>query len=90
MTFANSLFLYKLNMVYNHRMNIGSIKLHVKLFISWLMFTLNLTLSAEENLHLTIASSHYTNLPWVGTMHTLVVPDSHRKLREMGSDYRII
>ncbi|HEX6998265.1 MAG TPA: C4-dicarboxylate TRAP transporter substrate-binding protein [Gammaproteobacteria bacterium] len=38
---------------------------------------------------LTIASSHSTGLPWVGVMHTLVVPESNRRLAAMGSPYRI-
>jgi TRAP-type C4-dicarboxylate transport system substrate-binding protein len=38
---------------------------------------------------LTIASSHTTGLPWVGVMHTLVVPESNARLEAMGSEHRI-
>lgn len=44
---------------------------------------------ATEPIRLTIASSHTTGLPWVGMMHTLVVPSSNRRLEENGSRYRI-
>lgn len=42
-----------------------------------------------ETIKLTIASSHTTALPWVGVMHTVVVPESNRRLEAMGSKYRI-
>lgn len=42
-----------------------------------------------ETIRLTIASSHTTGLPWVGVMHTLVVPESNRRLEAMGSPNRI-
>lgn len=42
-----------------------------------------------ETLRLTIASSHATTLPWVGVMHSHVVPESNRRLEAMGSTYRI-
>jgi C4-dicarboxylate-binding protein DctP len=45
--------------------------------------------AAAEALPLTIASSHTTGLPWVGVMHTLVVPESNERLEAAGSDYRI-
>jgi TRAP-type C4-dicarboxylate transport system substrate-binding protein len=45
--------------------------------------------SGNETVRLTIASSHTTGLPWVGVMHTLVVPESNRRLEAMGSPYRI-
>ncbi len=38
---------------------------------------------------LTIASSHSTSLPWVGTMHTLVAPELNRRLAAMGSPYQV-
>ena len=38
---------------------------------------------------LTIASSHSTGLAWVGVMHTLVVPETNRRLQAMGSPYHI-
>ena len=38
---------------------------------------------------LTIASSHSTGLAWVGVLHTVVVPESNRRLEAMGSPYRI-
>jgi TRAP-type C4-dicarboxylate transport system substrate-binding protein len=42
-----------------------------------------------ETIRLTIASSHTTGLPWVGVMHTLVVPESNRRLEALGSPHRI-
>jgi len=44
---------------------------------------------APEELHLTIASSHTTGLPWVGVMSSLVVPESNARLEARGSPYRI-
>ena len=44
---------------------------------------------AAEEIHLTIASSHTTGLPWVGVMSSLVVPESNARLEAMGSPYRI-
>jgi len=40
-------------------------------------------------IRLTIASSHVTALPWVGVMHSLVVPESNRRLEAMGSPHHI-
>jgi len=42
-----------------------------------------------EEVRLTVASSHTTGLPWVGVMHTLVVPESNARLEAMGSPHRI-
>ena len=42
-----------------------------------------------ETIKLTVASSHTTALPWVGVMHTLVVPESNRRLAAMGSPHQI-
>jgi TRAP-type C4-dicarboxylate transport system substrate-binding protein len=42
-----------------------------------------------ETVRLTIASSHTTGLPWVGVMHSLVVPESNKRLEAMGSENRI-
>ncbi len=42
-----------------------------------------------DTIRLTIASSHSTSLAWVGTMHTLVVPELNRRLSERGSRYHI-
>jgi len=42
-----------------------------------------------ETVRLTVASSHTTGLPWVGVMHTLVVPESNARLEAMGSPHRI-
>jgi TRAP-type C4-dicarboxylate transport system substrate-binding protein len=42
-----------------------------------------------ETIRMTIASSHTTGLPWVGVMHTLVVPESNRRLEAIGSPNRI-
>lgn len=44
---------------------------------------------AEETIHLTIASSHTTGLPWVGVMASHVVPEANERLEAMGSEYRI-
>ncbi len=44
---------------------------------------------AAETIHLTIASSHTTGLPWVGVMASHVVPEANERLEAMGSDYRI-
>lgn len=44
---------------------------------------------AVEPLRLTIASSHSTNLPWVGVMHTLVVPETNRRLQAVNSHHRV-
>jgi len=50
-----------------------------------------LTAAAQgETVRLTIASSHTTGLAWVGVMHTLVVPESNKRLESMGSPYRIL
>lgn len=48
-------------------------------------------LAADETrtIHLTVASSHTTGLPWVGVMHSLVVPESNERLEQIGSPYRI-
>jgi TRAP-type C4-dicarboxylate transport system substrate-binding protein len=43
----------------------------------------------EHTIHLTIASSHSTGIAWVGVMHTVVVPESNRRLEALGSPYRI-
>jgi TRAP-type C4-dicarboxylate transport system substrate-binding protein len=45
--------------------------------------------AGAETVKLTIASSHTTALAWVGVMHTLVVPESNRRLAAMGSPNRI-
>lgn len=48
------------------------------------------TSSAQiKTLKLTIASSHATTLPWVGVMHTHIVPATNRRLEAMGSNYRV-
>jgi TRAP-type C4-dicarboxylate transport system substrate-binding protein len=39
----------------------------------------------EGRVKLTVASSHATTLAWVGTMHTLVVPELDRRLAARGS-----
>jgi len=43
----------------------------------------------EGVVKLTVASSHATTLAWVGTMHTLVVPEVDRRLAARGSPTRI-
>jgi TRAP-type C4-dicarboxylate transport system substrate-binding protein len=45
--------------------------------------------AAADEVRLTIASSHTTGLPWVGVMHSLVVPESNARLEAMGSPHRI-
>lgn len=42
-----------------------------------------------DEVRLTVASSHTTGLPWVGVMHSLVVPESNKRLEAMGSPHRI-
>lgn len=42
-----------------------------------------------RTIKLTIASSHATTLAWVGTMHTLIVPETNRRLEARGSPYRV-
>lgn len=42
-----------------------------------------------ETIHLTIASSHTTGLPWVGVMASHVVPGANARLEAMGSEHRI-
>ena len=43
----------------------------------------------DDTIKLTVASSQATTLAWVGTMHTLVVPELERRLAARGSPYRI-
>jgi TRAP-type C4-dicarboxylate transport system substrate-binding protein len=42
-----------------------------------------------NTIHLVIASSHSTNLAWIGTMQQLVVPETNKRLEARGSPYRI-
>jgi TRAP-type C4-dicarboxylate transport system substrate-binding protein len=61
-------------------------------FAAVLLVTLPTALPAAQDqntIDLTIASSHTTGLAWIGVMHTLVVPESNRRLEAMGSPYRI-
>ncbi|MEZ5936511.1 MAG: C4-dicarboxylate TRAP transporter substrate-binding protein [Alphaproteobacteria bacterium] len=44
---------------------------------------------AEETVKLTMASSHPTAVPWVGSLAELVVPESNKRLEAMGSEDRI-
>jgi TRAP-type C4-dicarboxylate transport system substrate-binding protein len=39
-----------------------------------------------SNIKLTIASSHPTAVPWVGTLQKFVVPETNKRLKAMGSD----
>jgi len=41
---------------------------------------------AANKVRLTIASSHPTAVPWVGTMQKHVVPETNKRLKAMGSD----
>jgi TRAP-type C4-dicarboxylate transport system substrate-binding protein len=43
----------------------------------------------DGTIRLTIASSHSTSLAWVGTLHTLVVPEVNARLAAMGSPHRV-
>ncbi len=43
----------------------------------------------EHTIKLTVASSQSTSLAWVGTMHTLIVPELNRRLEARGSAYHI-
>jgi C4-dicarboxylate-binding protein DctP len=43
----------------------------------------------DHTIRLTVGSSQSTSLAWVGTMHTLVVPELNRRLEARGSPYRI-
>lgn len=45
--------------------------------------------AGETTLKLTVGSSQPTTLAWVGAMHTLVVPETNRRLAERGSAHRI-
>jgi len=56
---------------------------------AFLAFSLLAGGARAEQVRLTIASSHQTTLPWVGVMHTLVVPESNVRLEMMGSPHRI-
>jgi len=52
-------------------------------------FVIAAAYAQAETIRMTIASSHTTGLPWVGVMHTLVVPESNRRLEALGSPNRI-
>ena len=56
---------------------------------AFLGFVLTASVAMGEEVRLTIASSHTTGLAWVGVMHTLVVPESNKRLEAMGSEHRI-
>ncbi len=43
----------------------------------------------DHTIKLTIGSSHATSLAWVGVMHTLVVPETNKRLAAMGSPYHV-
>ena len=60
-----------------------------RITIAFCMNALLMGAAPGETVRLTIASSHTTGLPWVGVMHTLVVPESNRRLEAMGSPDRI-
>ncbi|MEM8837509.1 MAG: C4-dicarboxylate TRAP transporter substrate-binding protein [Pseudomonadota bacterium] len=48
----------------------------------------NIAFGASK-VRLTIASSHPTTVPWVGTMQSHVVPETNKRLEAMGSDVRV-
>lgn len=43
----------------------------------------------EHTIKLTVASSQSTSLAWVGTLHTLIVPELNRRLEARGSPNRV-
>jgi TRAP-type C4-dicarboxylate transport system substrate-binding protein len=45
--------------------------------------------AVAEPVHLTVASSHSTGLAFVGPLHTLVVPETNRRLEALGSATRV-
>ena len=44
---------------------------------------------AASTVKLTIASSHPTAVPWVGTLQNFVVPETNKRLQAMGSDIQV-
>ncbi len=44
---------------------------------------------AAKDIRLTMASSHPTAVPWVGTLQKLVVPETNKRLEAMGSETRV-
>lgn len=64
-------------------------RLAAALMISALAAQAGCTADDPHTIRLTIASSHSTNLAWIGTMHTLVVPETNRRLAARGSPHRI-
>ena len=48
------------------------------------------TPATAEIIRLTAGGPQSVNLPWIGVISTLVVPESNNKLREMDSEYEII
>jgi TRAP-type C4-dicarboxylate transport system substrate-binding protein len=62
----------------------------VRCLIAMLAMPLGARAADDGNvINLTIASSHSTGLAWVGVMHTVVVPESNKRLEAIGSPYRI-
>lgn len=68
-------------------------RLHVRSIALAAMAALGLGVAAPpvsaEVIKLTIASSHPTTVPWVGVMHSHVVPEANRRLKAMGSKHSI-
>ncbi len=52
------------------------------------LFAPNIARGANR-IKLTIASSHPTAVPWVGTMQKHVVPETNKRLKAMGSDIQV-
>ena len=52
------------------------------------LFAPNIARGASK-IRLTIASSHPTAVPWVGTMQKHVVPETNKRLKAMGSDIEV-
>lgn len=53
-----------------------------------MVFAPNIARGAST-VRLTIASSHPTAVPWVGTLQKFVVPETNKRLKAMGSDVRV-
>jgi TRAP-type C4-dicarboxylate transport system substrate-binding protein len=51
--------------------------------------SLSVPAHGDETVKLTVGSSQPTTLAWVGAMHTLVVPETNRRLEARGSTQRI-
>jgi TRAP-type C4-dicarboxylate transport system substrate-binding protein len=57
--------------------------------LAWVVPAAHAAGGDAHTIKLTVASSQSTSLAWVGTMHTLVVPELNRRLEARGSPNRI-